>query len=71
MPGEHVESSLAHVVGDDARERSKAGYTETIDFIMSNSDCVLCTYGSVSAGREKWPFNVLFFFKVEPPGDQT
>ena len=20
------------------------------------------TYGSVSAGREKWPFNVLFFF---------
>ena len=22
-----------------------------------------CTYGSVSAGREKWPFNVLFFFK--------
>ena len=20
-------------------------------------------YGSVSAGREKWPFNVLFFFK--------
>ena len=29
------------------------------------------TYGSVSAGREKWPFNVLFFFKVEPPCDQT
>ncbi len=29
-------------------------------------------YGSVSAGREKWPFNVLFFFlKVEPPCDQT
>ena len=28
------------------------------------------TYGSVSAGREKWPFNVLFF-KVEPPFDQT
>ena len=25
-------------------------------------DC-RCTYGSVSAGREKWPFNVLFFFK--------
>ena len=22
----------------------------------------LATYGSVSAGREKWPFNVLFFF---------
>ena len=30
-----------------------------------------CTYGSVSAGREKWPFNVLFFLKVEPPCDQT
>ena len=31
-----------------------------------------CSYGSVSAGREKWPFNVLFsFFKVEPPCDQT
>ena len=29
------------------------------------------TYGSVSAGREKWPFNVLFFFKVEPLCDQT
>ena len=29
------------------------------------------TYGSVSAGREKWPFNVLFFLKVEPPYDQT
>ena len=28
-------------------------------------------YGSVSAGREKWPFNVLFFLKVEPPCDQT
>ena len=27
--------------------------------------------GSVSAGREKWPFNVLFFLKVEPPCDQT
>ena len=23
----------------------------------------LTLYGSVSAGREKWPFNVLFFFK--------
>ena len=29
------------------------------------------TYGSVSAGREKWPFNVLFFLKVESPCDQT
>ena len=29
------------------------------------------SYGSVSAGREKWPFNVLFFLKVEPPCDQT
>ena len=28
-------------------------------------------YGSVSAGREKWPFNVLFFLKVEPQCDQT
>ena len=28
-------------------------------------------YGSVSAGREKRPFNVLFFLKVEPPCDQT
>ena len=28
-------------------------------------------YGSVSAGREKWPFNVLFFFKVEAPCEQT
>ena len=27
-------------------------------------------YGSVSAGREKWPFNDIFF-KVEPPCDQT
>ena len=27
-------------------------------------------YGSVSAAREKWPFNVLFFLKVEPPCDQ-
>ena len=27
--------------------------------------------GSVSAGREKWPFNVLFFLKVEPPCHQT
>jgi len=29
------------------------------------------TYGSVSAGREKWQFNVLFLLKVEPPCDQT
>ena len=29
------------------------------------------TYGSVSAGREKWPFNVLFFLKVEPLCDHT
>ena len=36
----HVEGSLAHIVGDNARERSKAGYTEAIYFIMSNSDCV-------------------------------
>ena len=33
--------------------------------------CTSLTYGSVSAGREKWPFNVLFFLKVEPPCDQT
>ena len=32
---------------------------------------ITITYGSVSAGREKWPFNVLFFLKVEPPCDQT
>ena len=47
----------------------------------ASSDCLLhihpytllCkyTYGSVSAGREKWLFNVLFFLKVEPPCDQT
>ena len=29
------------------------------------------TYGSVSAGREKWPFRVIFFQKVEPSCDQT
>ena len=29
------------------------------------------TYGSVCAGREKWPFNVIFFLKIEPPCDQT
>ena len=34
-------------------------------------EVLICTYGSVSAGREKWPFNVLFFLKVEPPCDQT
>ena len=38
-------------------------------------DMTLCkiefTYGSVCAGWEKWPFNVLFFLKVEPPCDQT
>ena len=28
-------------------------------------------YGSLSAGREKWPSNVLFFLKVEPSCDQT
>ena len=29
---------------------------------MSDGDrSPLCIYGSVSAGREKWPFNVLFF----------
>ena len=32
---------------------------------------IMVTYGSISAGREKWPFNVLFFLKVEPPCDQT
>ena len=26
----------------------------------------VATYGSVSAGREKWPFRVTFFLKVEP-----
>ena len=29
--------------------------------IVNNAFVAL--YGSVSAGREKWPFNVLFFFK--------
>ena len=29
------------------------------------------TYGSVSAGRGKCLFNVLFFLKVKPPCDQT
>ena len=28
-------------------------------------------YGSVSAGRGKWLFHVLFFLKVEAPCDQT
>ena len=46
-------------------------------YVMSNailfSSCVHVynVYGSVSAGREKWPFNVIFFLKVEPPCDQT
>ena len=31
----------------------------------------IVAYGSVSAGREKWPFNVIFFLEVEPPCDQT
>ena len=33
----------------------------------ADNDLILyaCIYGSVSAGREKWPFNVLFFLKVE------
>ena len=37
---------------------------------ITNSSTLKCKYtityhiyGSVSAGREKWPFNVLFFFK--------
>ena len=30
----------------------------------------ICTYGSVSAGRKFWLFNVTFF-KLEPPCDQT
>ena len=27
--------------------------------------------GSVCAGREKWPLNVIFALKEEPPFDQT
>ena len=38
---------------------------------QEDDEILYLTYGSVSAGREKWPFNVLFFFKVEPPCDQT
>ena len=30
-----------------------------------------CTYGSVSAGREFWPFRVIFFQKVERSCGQT
>ena len=37
---------------------------ETISYSMSSSRSQQTRpYGSVSAGREKWPFNVLFFFK--------
>ena len=31
----------------------------------------IAIYGSVSAGREFWPFRVTFFQKVEPLCDQT
>ena len=30
---------------------------------MHSLSTIITLYGSVSAGREKWPFNVLFFFK--------
>ena len=41
-------------------ESSKLGTISEIDHVH-----MMYIYGSVSAGREKWPFRVIFFLKVE------
>ena len=45
-----------------------------VDHILSHVANIvghISSYGSVSAGREFWPFRVIFFQKVEPSCDQT
>ena len=55
----------------EMREKSNSSQSlQLLNFFLGKCSYPF-TYGSVSAGREKWPFNVLFFLKVEPPCDQT
>ena len=55
-----------HVRVDTYRERTRVLIDNVTRLLYS---CYI--YGSVSAGREKWPFNVILFLKVEPPCDKT
>ena len=65
--GENVNSFLSTIFWGN--QSVESGYVIRIDI---KSLCHHRSYGSVSAGREKWLFNVLFFFlKAEPPCDQT
>ena len=58
---------------DKLERNQKIGSEKKCPFYKGGEQKLLgqCPYGSVSAGREKWPFNVLFFLKVEPLCDQT
>ena len=47
------------------------GHYRVINRFIGGSGCHEGSYGSVSAGREFWPFRVIFFQKVEPSCDQT
>ena len=54
--------TVVHLLNIRSRQHSaqliKDFYLESRRFVMVRDSA----YGSVSAGREKWPFNVLFFF---------
>ena len=68
--------NIVHYLGTDWKRNSDANTILIIAFpsstnMLASGQLNLATglifnrntYGSVSAGREKWPFNVLFFFK--------
>ena len=64
-----LEDGLAHISHDDSLPSANSDHVDLQTFPTWEN--FYTTYGSVSAGREKRPFNVLFFLKVEPPCDQT
>ena len=55
----------------DLDKSVQLGLSRVPDLVVHADIFDIYIYGSVSAGREKWPLNVLFFLKVEPPCDQT
>ena len=57
--------------GRSGELRTRVGHADTSADAHHPHMSELCAYGSVSAGREFWPFRVIFFQKVERSCGQT
>ena len=62
IPRHHVRAAIKLVFIFERRGFSGLMIALYLDTkVLTFLNRYICTYGSVSAGREKWPFNVIFF----------